>query len=67
MRHRQPKGPETDRPVLNHRVTSRLYIQASRIMPARYNRWFISNEERFARPCQQLFLRYDSIWLMLPQ
>ncbi len=25
MRHRQPKGPETDRPVLNHRVTSRLY------------------------------------------
>ncbi len=25
MRHRQPKGSETDRPVLNHRVTSRLY------------------------------------------
>ena len=25
MRHRQTKGPETDRPVLNHRVTSRLY------------------------------------------
>jgi hypothetical protein len=25
VRHRQPKGPETDRPVLNHRATSRLY------------------------------------------
>ncbi len=25
MRHRQTKGPETDRPNLNHRVTSRLY------------------------------------------
>ena len=25
MRHRQPKGPEIDRPVLNHRVPSRLY------------------------------------------
>jgi hypothetical protein len=25
LRHRQPKGPETDRPNLNHRVTPRLY------------------------------------------
>src|SRR5260370_40052041 len=25
MRHRQTKGPDTDRPDLNHRVTSRLY------------------------------------------
>jgi hypothetical protein len=25
MRHRQTKGPDTDRPNLNHRVTSRLY------------------------------------------
>ena len=25
MRHRQTKGPETDRPDLNHRATSRLY------------------------------------------
>ena len=25
MRHRQTKGPETDRPRLNHRATSRLY------------------------------------------
>ncbi len=25
MRHRQTKKPETDRPVLNHRVTFRLY------------------------------------------
>jgi hypothetical protein len=25
MRHRRTKGPETDRPLLNHRVTSRLY------------------------------------------
>ena len=25
MRHRQTKGPETDRPRLTHRATSRLY------------------------------------------
>jgi hypothetical protein len=25
MRHRQTKGPATDRPSLNHRATSRLY------------------------------------------
>jgi hypothetical protein len=25
MRHRQTKGPETDRPRLNHRATPRLY------------------------------------------
>jgi hypothetical protein len=25
VRHRQPKGPGTDRPSLNHRATSRLY------------------------------------------
>ena len=25
VRHRQPKAPETDRPNLNHRATSRLY------------------------------------------
>ena len=32
VRHRQPKGPETDRPRLNHRATPRLYF------PARSNR-----------------------------
>jgi hypothetical protein len=26
MRHRQPKGPGTDRPDLTHRATSRLYL-----------------------------------------
>ena len=26
LRHRQPKGPETDRLLLNYRATSRLYI-----------------------------------------
>src|SRR5262249_26194860 len=26
VRHRQPKGPATDRPHLNHRVTPRLHI-----------------------------------------
>ena len=26
VRHRQTKGPETDRPLLNHRATSRLYL-----------------------------------------
>ena len=25
VRHRQTKGPDTDRPFLNHRATSRLY------------------------------------------
>ena len=25
LRHRQPKGPETDMPDLRHRATSRLY------------------------------------------
>jgi hypothetical protein len=29
VRHRQPKGPETDRPRLNHRATPRLYFQAT--------------------------------------
>src|SRR5512135_3351322 len=32
LRHRQPKGPATDRPSLNHRVTSRLYIVAATAM-----------------------------------
>ena len=27
LRHRQPKGPATDRPSLNHRVTPRLYLR----------------------------------------
>jgi hypothetical protein len=26
VRHRQTKGPETDRPRLNHRATPRLYF-----------------------------------------
>lgn len=26
MRHRQPKGSETDKLILNHRATSRLYL-----------------------------------------
>jgi hypothetical protein len=29
VRHRQPKGPETDRPRLNHRATPRLYFPAA--------------------------------------
>ena len=28
VRHRQTKGPETDRPRLNHRATPRLYFEA---------------------------------------
>src|SRR5512135_444831 len=35
LRHRQPKGPATDRPSLNHRVTPRLY--------------FLEGDERFHR------------------
>ena len=31
MRHRQTKEPETDRPDLNHRATSRLYFFRSEI------------------------------------
>jgi amino acid transporter len=30
MRHRQTKGPETDRPRLTHRVTPRLYNDSTR-------------------------------------
>ena len=26
VRHRQTKGAETDKPILNHRATSRLYL-----------------------------------------
>ena len=29
VRHRQPKGPATDRPRLNHRATPRLYFPAT--------------------------------------
>jgi hypothetical protein len=29
LRHRQTKGPDTDRPYLNHRATSRLYSDNS--------------------------------------
>ena len=29
VRHRQTKEPETDRPSLNHRATSRLYLANS--------------------------------------
>jgi nitrate/TMAO reductase-like tetraheme cytochrome c subunit len=29
VRHRQTKGPDTDRPSLNHRATSRLYAPVS--------------------------------------
>jgi hypothetical protein len=31
MRHRQPKGPGTDRPDLTHRATSRLYRFSSSV------------------------------------
>jgi len=30
MRHRQTKGPDTDRPDLNNRATSRLYSLSQR-------------------------------------
>ena len=30
LRHRQPKGPGTDRPTLNHRTTPRLHSDATR-------------------------------------
>jgi hypothetical protein len=31
MRHRQTKGPDTDRPDLNNRATSRLYSLSKRV------------------------------------
>ena len=31
VRHRQTKEPDTDRPNLNHRATSRLYKSAARV------------------------------------
>jgi len=34
LRHRQTKGAETDRPYLNHRATSRLYIFHRRERPS---------------------------------
>jgi hypothetical protein len=37
VRHRQPKGPETDRPRLNHRATPRLYFPAKE--GRRWLRW----------------------------
>ena len=39
VRHRQPKGSETDRPHLNHRATSRLYkfIGRQRVPPSGSN------------------------------
>ena len=33
VRHRQPKGPETDRPRLNHRATPRLYFKGEEVVP----------------------------------
>jgi hypothetical protein len=36
VRHRQPKGPETDRPRLNHRATPRLYFTAPGTCTGRY-------------------------------
>ena len=35
LRHRQTKRPETDRPSLNHRATSRLYIRNKPARPPR--------------------------------
>lgn len=34
VRHRQTKGPETDRPRLNHRATPRLYFSATGGFPS---------------------------------
>jgi len=31
VRHRQTKGPATDRPGLNHRATSRLYVRREKV------------------------------------
>ena len=44
VRHRQPKGPETDRPRLNHRATPRLYFPVAAIRrPHRLRRRFCGN------------------------
>ena len=44
--HRQPKGPETEMPDLNHRATSRLYVRRGKaLLPAGAN------------PARQLSLR----------
>jgi hypothetical protein len=32
VRHRQPKGPATDRPNLTHRATSRLYVRREKVL-----------------------------------
>ena len=35
VRHRQTKGPDTDRQNLNHRATSRLYTLRYQLLPHR--------------------------------
>ena len=37
VRHRQTKGPVTDRPSLKHRATPRLYVRVPRVLPSGCN------------------------------
>ena len=32
VRHRRTKGPDTDRPSLNHRATPRLYVRRVKVL-----------------------------------
>jgi|688.fasta_scaffold105046_2 hypothetical protein len=50
VRHRQPKGPETDRPRLNHRATPRLYFPAAALgWPHRQRRRFFWRQEQASK------------------
>jgi hypothetical protein len=52
VRHRHPKGPEPDRPRLNHRATSRLYSSPFRPLSLGP---LISLLHVFARPRAEVF------------
>ena len=55
LRHRQTKGAETDRPLLNHRATSRLYL--SNISLMRSIIWGIIFSLARTRPASRLACR----------
>ena len=63
VRHRQTKEPETDRPHLNHRATSRLYLLAKSVRPNNLRRRTLQPDEP-----ENLFLdvqRHLTAWSVL--
>ena len=58
VRHRQPKGPETDRPRLNHRATPRLYFPAAALA------WRYRSPRRFSN-AERIRHDFTACWLGL--